>query len=353
MHSFAACPLLALVVAFALPMSLPAAARADDTADAKATTTTTTATESAGTTATESAATTATESAATTATERAVTTMDPVTTSAPAAPPPTTTQAATTTTEPVVVAVLDLKAAAGAEAQGQALTTMLTAEVAGLAGKRAISRNELKALWSHQADAQLAGCAEVQCMADVAHLVNANMILSGDVQRLNGATALGLTLFDVAGGDARVVGRQEAAWRGSDQDLLLLARPLVQRLFDAEHAASHTGRIELLAPEGALVVVDGKEVGTAPLPTSLDGLATGAHRIGLRKDGFAPLDLDVVVARGETTVARGELVEIPWTDQPWFWWTAGGVVLVAGGAAAGVTALAFLNQPTTVVVGKP
>jgi hypothetical protein len=249
--------------------------------------------------------------------------------------------------------VLDLRAGTGAEAQAQAFTTMLTAEVAGLAGKRAVSRNELRALLSHQADAQLAGCAEVQCMADVAQLVNATMILSGDMQRLDGALALGLTLFDVADGNARVVGRQEAAWRGSEQDLLLLARPLVQRLFDTDPAAAHTGRIELLAPEGTRVVFDGRELGIAPLPGPLQDVPTGAHRISLRKENFAPLDLELVVARGETTIARGELVEIPLTDQPWFWWTAGGVVLVAGGAAAGVTALAFLNQPTTIVVGKP
>jgi hypothetical protein len=253
--------------------------------------------------------------------------------------------------------VLDLKAAGGADAQAQALTTMLTAEVAALPGLRAVSRNELRAVLTHQADAQLTGCDEVQCMADVAQLVNATRILGGELQRLNGAIALSLTLFDVEGGEARIIGRQEAAWRGTDEDLLFLARPLVQRLFDPENAATHTGRIEVLADDGARLLLDGKDIGMTPLsgpPAELlSGLPTGAHRVSLRKDGFVPLDLDVVVARGETTLARGELQEIPLTDQPWFWWTAGGVVLVAGGAAAGVTALAFMNQSTTVVVGKP
>ncbi|MBM4279282.1 MAG: PEGA domain-containing protein [Deltaproteobacteria bacterium] len=283
-------------------------------------------------------------------------------TTATAPPPPTATTAAltvtaaeappaTTATAPMVVAVLDLKAGEGATAQAQALTTMLTAEVAALPGKRAISRNELKALMSHQADSQLAGCAEVQCMADVAQLVNATMVVSGTMQRLQGTLALGVTLFDVAGGEARVVGRQEAAWRGSDQDLLLLARPLVQRLFDPDNAGTHKGRVELIAPAGAQVVFDGKDHGLAPLAGPLTDVASGAHRFSLRKDGFAPLDLDVVVARGETTIARGELREIPLTDQPWFWWTAGGVVLVAAGA--GALAVLSLEQPTTVVVGKP
>ncbi len=229
---------------------------------------------------------------------------------------------------------------------------MLTAEIAALPGYRAISRNELKALFSHQADTQLAGCDEVQCMASVASLLNATLLLSGDVQRLEGATALGLTLVDVTSGDARIAARQETAWRGTDEDLLLLARPLVQRLFDAPHADEHRGHIELLADEGARVVLDGDDVGITPLSAPLPAVSTGAHRVSLRKDGFVPLDLDLVVARGETTLARGELVPIPLTAQPWFWWTAGGVFLVAGGAA---TAAIVWNLPqdTRVIVGKP
>jgi hypothetical protein len=268
----------------------------------------------------------------------------------PAPPPPPAVPEALPA--PVVVAVLDLKPSPGAEAQASALTTMLTAEVAAQPATRAISRNELRAILSHQAGAQLAGCAEVQCMADVAALVSATRIVSGEVQKLEGATALSLTLVDTAGGEARVVARQEAVWRGSDDELLLLARPLSQRLFDAAHAAEHTGAVELFTDEGARVVLDGRDVGTAPLPGPLRDLATGAHRLELTKDGYLPRAVDVVVARNETTLARAALTEIALTDEPWFWWTAGGVVLVAGGAAAGIAALALSDRPTTVVVGK-
>jgi hypothetical protein len=251
------------------------------------------------------------------------------------------------------VAVLDLKPTGGAEAQASALTTMLTAEIAGLDGYKAVSRNELKAILSHSADAQLAGCAEVQCMTDVAQLVSATRIVAGEVQKLEGATAISLSLVDTSAGEARILARQDAAWRGSDDDLLLLARPLTQRLFDSSNAATHTGAVELFATEGAAVVLDGKEAGTTPLSAPLRDLPTGAHRIELRRDGYLPQTLDVVVARNETTLARADLVEVPLFEQTWFWVAAAGVVVATGGTAAAVVAFNLPKSAPTLVIGKP
>ncbi len=275
---------------------------------------------------------------------------------APTPPPPTV-----TTPPPAadpdgktgdVVAVLDLKASGGAEASAAALATMLTAEVSALSGWRAVSRNELKSIIAHQADALLMGCSDVTCSGDIARLVSAKRILTGEVSRLEGAVALSLTLIDTSEEEPRIAARQEVAWRGREDELLLLARPLVQRLFDAEHAAEHTGTIEVFAVEGATVLVDGREVGKTPLEP-LRGLPTGAHTVRLQKDGYKPLAVDVVVARNESTLARVDLIEEALTDQPWFWAAAGGVVLVAGGAAAGITTWAVISQPqpTQVTLG--
>lgn len=255
--------------------------------------------------------------------------------------------------EKLVVAILDLKATGGAEASAAALTTMLTAEVSTLPGFQAISRNELKSILAHQADAQTAGCQEISCMGDVATLVNAKRVLTGQVSKLEGATAISLTLVDTSDREPRIAARQEAAWRGRDDELLLLARPLIQRLFDAEHAGSHVGNIEFFTADGALVIVDGKEAGTTPFKGPLRDLPTGAHTVMVQKDGFLPQQMDVVVARNETTLARVDLQELALTDRPWFWAAAGGVVLLAGGTAAGITTWAVLNQPhdTKVALG--
>ncbi len=307
-------------------------------------------------TASTTAPATATEAPTTTTTETVAATSE----TAPQGP---IAQAFSPTAAPKLVAVLDLKAGVGAEAAAVAMTTMLTAEVSALEGFKGISRNEIKSILSHSADAQLAGCNEPRCASDVAHLVNADVLVTGTVDKVGGATVVALSLIDAGSKDGsgdngeggpQVLGRQEAAFRGPDDQLLNLARPLAQRLFDGANAAKHMGSLEVFSQDGVVVIVDGKEVGNTPL-ASLKDLPTGVHTLAFQKSGFQPQAVDVVVSRNEPTVVRVDLIEESLFEQPWFWAAAGGVVLVAGGTAAGITTYALLNQetPTRVVLGKP
>ncbi len=254
-----------------------------------------------------------------------------------------------------LVAVLDLKPSEGATAQASALTAMLTAEISAQKGFRAVSRNELQALLTHQATAQLVGCDEPRCAADVAHLANADFVVTGAVEKLEGATVVSLTLMNAGGDDgASITGRQKAAWRGDDTELLLVMRPLVQRLFDSSNAHTHIGNVEVFVPEGAMLVLDDKEVGTAPV-SALRDLSTGVHQLKLLKDGYSPETVDLVVSRNETTIVRVDMEPIPLTDQPWFWAAAGGAAVVAVGATAGIVGYAALTAtppPSRVVLGK-
>lgn len=270
-------------------------------------------------------------------------------------------EAATTTTTTIagptkLVAVLDLKPTAGSEAAAAALTTMLVSEVAAVDGHKAISRNELKSILSHSADAQLAGCNEPRCAADVAHLVNADVLVTGTVDKVGGATVVSLSLIDAGSTDATtgpaILGRQEAAFRGADDQLLTLVRPLTQRLFDAPNASKHMGSLEVFSEDGVLVVVDGKEIGKTPV-ASLKDIPTGVHTVGFSKDGRVSQATDVVVARNEPTVVRVELVEESIFEQPWFWASAGGAVLVAGGLTTWAVLSTSQPGPSTLVLGKP
>lgn len=254
-----------------------------------------------------------------------------------------------------LVAVLDLRPSGETAAPtATAMTTMLTAEITALPGFRSISRNEIKSVLAHQADAMLAGCNEPRCAADVAELVKADLIIAGELSVVADATVVTLSLIDVAGeGGPQVVARQDASFRGAESDVLLLARPLAQRLLDGPNAQNHTGVLEVFTHSGATIIVDGKEVGVAPAPALRD-LPTGVHTLEVQQAGHLPAKLDVIVSRNETTISRVELMEEALTDQPWFWAAAGGVVLLAGGTAAGITTWAMLSQekPTRVTLGK-
>jgi hypothetical protein len=252
-----------------------------------------------------------------------------------------------------IVAVLDFKPGLGAEGTAEALTTVVTAEVGARAGLKAISRNEIKAIVANQANAALLGCETPACAADLAKLANADLVIAGTVERLGAAHVLSMTLIDPS--VPAVLDRQEVAWRGAPDKMVGLARPYVDRLFAEGKAASYEGALEVFAPDGALVVVDGKELGRAPLAAPVRGLASGVHTIDVARDGFDSHHGEVIVARNETTIARVELVEQPFYTQWWFWGATGGAVLVAGGVVAGITTLGILeaakDKPASVVLG--
>lgn len=254
-----------------------------------------------------------------------------------------------------LVAVLDLKHGPDTEGAARALTAVLTAEIGAMAEYRAVSRNELQSILAHQADAALMGCESVNCMADIAKLVDAQLIVSGSVEKLDQAYVLALTLVDPSG--PTILNRQEVSWRGSSDDLVSLVRPYVDRLFAGPAAANFVGQIEIFAPDGALAFIDGQAVGAAPFKGPIGPLSTGVHTLYVSKDGSIPYETPIVVSRGETAIARIDLVEEPFYTTWWFWGTAAGstALIVAGGATAG--ALLWSNvsapKPTRILFSSP
>ncbi len=73
--------------------------------------------------------------------------------------------------------------------------------------------------------------------------------------------------------------------------------------------ARRIGRIACSGlPKGAIVSLDGEELGTAPLAAPLEAGA-GRHAISIRAPGYEPLVRTVEVKSGETTELRLALVE--------------------------------------------
>jgi hypothetical protein len=256
---------------------------------------------------------------------------------------------------PLTVAVLDLKANDDVAGIARALTTLVTSEVGSRAGFKAVSRNELKALLAHQADQRLLGCNEPQCIADIGKLVQANRVIAGSVEKAEGgAVVFAITLVDPEG--PVILDRTAYTWRSEIDDMVDLARPAVDRLLYGKQAESFVGNLDILAPAGASVVVDDRELGQAPLQP-VRGLGIGVHRVEVRKPGFLPWGTDVAVNQGETHVVQVDLVDET-SVQPWYarWYVWGsalaGVVLV-GGTTAGIVTYNYLNTPSRLVVGAP
>jgi hypothetical protein len=81
------------------------------------------------------------------------------------------------------------------------------------------------------------------------------------------------------------------------------------------------------AVAGALVSVDGKQVGVVPAETPI---GPGTHKIALARDGYQPAETSVVVQAGQRKDVDVPMSATnPLTKQWWFWTTVGVVVVGA------------------------
>ena len=220
-----------------------------------------------------------------------------------------------------------------------ALTTVLNADIGAREGLRTISRNEVKSVVEHQATSQLLGCESVGCAADLAKLLDAELIVAGSVEVIENAHVMSVSLIDPT--VPRILGREELAWHGDPDDMIEVVRPIVDRLLAGAKASSLLGTVEVFAPEGATVIVDGREVGKTPLAPV--ATTVGTHKVLVQKDGFEPATWAVAVAANDNTLLRTQLVEQPWYTQWWFWTATGGGLLVAASTAVGVTAYGIVE----------
>jgi hypothetical protein len=100
-------------------------------------------------------------------------------------------------------------------------------------------------------------------------------------------------------------------------------------------------RLDVRANEqGAIVYVDGNDVGVAPVQLSRPA---GSYRVTVEKDGFASYEALVEVAPGEESKLRATLVEegVQVLERWWFWASVAAVV----GTSAVVTWAATRPEP--------
>jgi hypothetical protein len=250
-----------------------------------------------------------------------------------------------------LVAVLDLKHAEESAPVANALAQVITSDVGARDDLKAISRNEIMSILAHQAEASMMGCEELSCMADIAKLVAADLLVTGTIDKVDdGALVVTLSLIDPS--EPKVLERTESAWRGDPAEIVLVARPMIDRLLAGPDKTGLIGGLEIFTEDGAVVAIDGEERGTAPLEGPITGLSSGVHVITLEKEGFVPARRDVVVETGQTAISRVSMEAEPYYTQWWFWTAVGGgaAVAIAGGTAI---AIAAVQGDTTVNIKLP
>jgi hypothetical protein len=256
-------------------------------------------------------------------------------TAAPAAASTLTTTGCTTPSrDKVRVLVLDLKAPATDAARAAALSSIVVAEAGRVPGFTLLSARELQAAIAHEADRQRAGCDDdTGCLAEVADAVDADLLVHGSLDAVDGAPVVSLTLLNTRA--LVVVNRVTFPWRGSPDALADVALVATQHLvLDSSQRPPGTVRVTGL-PAAARVFVDGQDRTTDAHGGVLSRVPTGPHEVQVTIDGMLPSTSYVIVKGGETVTVQPVLEPAP-VPGALLWGGAAAVAVVGVGATLGV-----------------
>ena len=214
-------------------------------------------------------------------------------------------------------------------------------------GATVISRDDIAAMLSFNADKQRLGCEDEGCMAEIGGALGVDKLIVGQAGRMSDDSSeyiVNLRLMDVRKNE--VENRVTESFRGEEEQLLHAVRHAVRSLLGID--VKGAGRLAVTSNEDAAAVfVDDLEKGKAPMPP-LPDLSVGRHTIRLAKSGFYDWQSDFYVDPSETTATWAQLKPRPqaWY-QKWWVWTIAGVVV----AGAGSTAILLTRPAATTGTG--
>ncbi|RMH39827.1 MAG: PEGA domain-containing protein [Deltaproteobacteria bacterium] len=228
------------------------------------------------------------------------------------------------------------------------LESLFRTELERLAGRPVPSRRVVDRALAGRP--RLRACdGSTACLAAIGRRVGADWIVSGNVAQLGDSYVVNLKLIDVATAtELRRVASEPL--RGTPDELIERVRVAAYRLCAPERL---WGEIAVLTDlVGAVVEVDGKSVGTTPLPGPIDRVPLGAHTLRVTAPGFTPFQQRVVVRFQKTTRVVVHLVKVGavapasgrpprgapppapadrWVPSPWLYVAAGVTAALLGG----------------------
>lgn len=226
-------------------------------------------------------------------------------------------------------AVMPLKAKRVTREIVRILDDLLVNALGATGRLRVIGSEEIEAVLAAENIKDQLGCDSISCAAEIGGALNARYVVSGSVGRLGDSVVINLTLFDteqmaVAARGTQTVADDENQYaegmRGAVASLLGLgiaagseqgtagAQP--EAALPPPVAAPATlGRLIIRSqPEGADVMLDGKDVGHTPLV--LDAVPSGRVTLTVSIDHHATEELTATVRAGAEGIV--DLVLKPW-----------------------------------------
>jgi len=196
------------------------------------------------------------------------------------------------------IAVLELQAL-GMDAEPVArLESLFRMELERLAGQPLPTRRQIDR--AVRSSSRLRNCAgDDRCLAAIGKKLGVDVVVTGNVGALGDSYILNIKAVDVATEKQFPKRIATPPLRGSPDELIEAVRVAAYDLLAPEQLL---GSVMVLSDlVGATVRLDGKQVGTTPLPAPLKRLPLGKHTIEVSKSGYLPFKDDIEVRFQKTT----------------------------------------------------
>lgn len=155
---------------------------------------------------------------------------------------------------------------------------------------------------------QLLGCNDDRCLSETSQALDAERLLSGSLTILERTALLTVRLIDTRQG--RTLARASTSLLdATEKELVDAARRLSFEVITGRRLDT-SGVLRLQADRpGAVVTLDGKEIGRTPLAGS-QRVLEGPHTIVIQKDGYVRWSTTVSVAAGGEVPVEVQLIPI-------------------------------------------
>lgn len=225
------------------------------------------------------------------------------------------------------IAVLDLSfTEAVGEDLPRALGAMISSQLAATGAFEVITQDDVRQMIGFDKLKTALSCeADSSCLAEIGGALGVPWLITGSIAKVGPEWVLSLALIEIE--QSRTAGREVV--HGESDTALIAALPRAVQALVRPLLAGRMGTLSLAAlEEGAVVEVDGRALGTTPLPPV--SLTEGTHRVVVRKAGFFEQEIDVEVASGKELVIEVRLEQADLDDDPRFFYIAGGTLTALG-----------------------
>ncbi len=200
------------------------------------------------------------------------------------------------------LAVLNMRDAGAGEKTVQSVTDILTAELSELGVFEVLSKEDLKAVLSFEAQKQVLGCSDTDCLAEISGALGVANLVSGSVGKVAEEYILSLRLTDRLGNELARESRRGIALEDLTREVEGAGRFLVRSLLEGMQGEL----VVRVSESGADIELDGKLIGVSPLGKL--ALPGGPHRVRVSKKGFITWSRDVTVDAEQALVVDASLV---------------------------------------------